>query len=522
MRRLDYSNAAAVDDDDVNTQDDHDAAQHDADPKFTSPLPTTPQSRGRSTLSSRTSLLGRRLAEERSRNHQLSVELEHVKSLLAKETKRNNDNIVFDLNEIFYSSSPVNTPTTTPIKGRDNGSLQSTPLAVINEGSYDESDNNDIHIHHRIQELEVALEIETKLRKETQAKVIELEQQQISIENATNKYLQIGADSPIHEYLQRASNLINTNETNSTSNNTPSLHCNGNCSYNSLQSIDEDDEEVNIDSDNDRKNEISHSEMMQKMQEYEELVTAFHSEQQKNQEEFLSKDDVVWFFEELKWRFADINSGMSSVANVAIRSDVKDNREEWRKCLIGLVDELEYSMQQAKQEINDHLDKVETNVAADEMEAAMKSDYKERIAKYLQRIQQLEAETKDKDHAFTSKQEKIIQDRHFIEEEKKKLMLSKDGTAARIRYLETMVQSLQEKLKKMQAKLTLDKDTSNGIDNATNKYKNEIDSLASALADSELKRAHLIEEFQRERQKYILQYKQMNEVLKQFVSQINI
>ena len=48
-------------------------------------------------------------------------------------------------------------------------------------------------------------------------------------------------------------------------------------------------------------------------------------------------------------------------------------------------------------------------------------------------------------------------------------------------------------------------------------YASEIDTLAKALTDSELRRALLIEEFQAERENYITQYKQMNDVLKGFM-----
>src|SRR5210317_631639 len=115
MRRLDYSNDEEVDDSNDNNMN----AQQQQQQSFTSPMPTSPQSRSRNTLSSRTSLLGRRLAEERSRNHQLTIELEHVKSLLKRNNNNNdhyNNDDVFSLNESFYSSSPVNTPTATPVK----------------------------------------------------------------------------------------------------------------------------------------------------------------------------------------------------------------------------------------------------------------------------------------------------------------------------------------------------------------------------------------------------------------------
>ncbi len=521
MRRLDYSNVlgddvdgggACISPQHLNQNDA--AAQQEV---FTSPLPTTPQSRSRNTLSSRSSLLGRRLAEERSRNYQLTVELEHVKSLLERETKRrNNDDIVFDLNENFYSSSPVNTPMATPVKYRGSGNIateSSSSAAALEERRKNEANSN-MNIQ-RIQELELALQIETQLRKDAQASLIEAEHNSKILEQAANNCLQIGNDSPIHEYLQRASHLINA--TNSSSNNASNGYKNGtHNSYNSLQSIDEDDEEDDI---HDTTSSLSN--IVQNMQEYEELVTAFHSEQQTNHDEMLSKADVLWFFEELKWRFADIHRGVVAVSKGSLRSNVQDKSEEWKNCLIGLVDELEYSMQKAKEEISDNNDKVDTNIV-DQLVAAMKRSYEEQLAAQSQRIKQLEADAIEQEGYLAEMQEKMKQDYHLIEEEKKKIELSKDGTAARIRYLENMMQSLQVKLKKTQTQPDVEKRNATqchvpiGVHSKDN-YASEIDSLAKGLADSELKRAHLIDEFQAERKKYIAQYKQMNDVLKQFM-----
>eukprot|EP00985_Skeletonema_marinoi_P002028 scaffold821_cov105-Skeletonema_marinoi.AAC.9 len=527
MRRLDYSSALGNDDDNdggggaaLKSPPQH-LNQNDAEQSFTSPLPTTPQSRSRSTLSSRTSLLGRRLAEERSRNHRLTIELEHIKSLLEREMKRNNDDIVFDLNESFYSSSPVNTPNATPVKCRRSGGGTPAPVAVaIEEDSNNEVNNNFMNMQ-RIQELELALQIETKLRKDAQAKLTESEQHSKILEQEVrSNCLQIGSDSPIHEYMQRASQLMNETNSSSTNGSRPLPTNNGykngtHNSYNSLHSIDEDDEEYN--DDEGHNDDTSLSTVVHKMQEYEELVTAFHSELQNNHDELLSKDDLLWFFEELKWRFADIHRGVVAASKEPMRSNVQDNCKEWKNCLIGLVDELEYSIQKSKEQISDNSDKVEANLVDNELVAAMKRSYEEQLATQSQRIEQLEADAVEREVQFSEMQKKMKQDHHSMEEEKRKLSLSKDGTAARIRYLENMVQSLQVKLKKAQAQPDTEKVISKDPNDVNNDYASEIDSLAKALADSELKRAQLIDGFQAEREKFIIQYKQMNDVLKQFM-----
>eukprot|EP00986_Skeletonema_menzelii_P013146 scaffold7490_cov142-Skeletonema_menzelii.AAC.7 len=519
MRRLDYSSALddADNDNDGGGGADTKSPQQNLNQKaFTSPLPTTPQSRNRNTLSSRTSVLGRRLAEERSRNHQLTVELEHIKSLLEREMKRNIDVIAIDLNESFYSSSPVNTPNATPVKCGGGGYASAAAVHIEEEGNND-ANNDNMHMQiERIQELELALKIETKLRKDAEEKLLEAEKHSKILEQeVVNNSLHIGIESPIREYLQRASHLIN--ETNSSSNSngsSPLPSYNGykngtHHSYNSLHSIDE-DEEDNNEEDHHIPN-TSLSNIVHKMQEYEELVTAFHSEQQNNRDEVLSKDDVLWFFEELKWRFADIIRGV-----VAVSKEPEDNSEEWKNCLIGLVDELEYSMQKTREQVDDNYDKHEANLG-DESVAAMKISYEEQLSSQSQRIEQLEADAVERERNIEELQEKIKQDWLLIEEEKKKLSLSKDGTAARIRYLENMVQSLQVKLKKTQAQPDPAKVVSEEAIDSTSIYASEIDSLAKALADSELKRAQLIDEFQAEREKFITQYKQMNDILKQFM-----
>ena len=58
---------------------------------------------------------------------------------------------------------------------------------------------------------------------------------------------------------------------------------------------------------------------------------------------------------------------------------------------------------------------------------------------------------------------------------------------------------------------------SKDFDCRSGNYASEIDTLAKALTDSELRRTHLIEEFQAEREKYITQYKQMKDALKGFM-----
>lgn len=528
MRRLDYSNDEEVNDSNDNNKDNGiGATKAQQQPSFTSPMPTSPQSRSRNTLSSRTSLLGRRLAEERSKNHQLTIELEHVKSLLKR---NNNDNIydnddVFSLNEIFYSSSPVNTPTATPVK------QQPDRAAAVMEEDDDNCKNELLQHKQRIQELENALQT-------TQTNLISAEQYAASLEEKMQKQSFIGNDSAIHEYMERASLLIcnssfTTINTTCTPNNTTSNGYKNNGShhsYNSLHSIDEDDEEEDDGDDEDDEDEdeiidntekdaaadattfdISQSNLLNKMQEYEELVTSFHLEQQSNLDETMPKEDILWFFGELKWRFANIHHGVAKLSKEVLAGNnncdassktQQDNIQELKDCLTGLIDELNYSMQKTREnKSNDNNDVYQRE--------AIKQRYEEQLASQRLRIQQLEKDVTNQEEHFSEIQKKMKNDYHLIEEEKRKLALSKDGTAARIRYLEDM-------LKKAQTTKSADKKKDDCGRNG-NGYASEIDTLAKALTDSELRRALLIEEFQAEREKYITQYKQMNDVLKSFM-----
>lgn len=528
MRRLHYSNDEVEDSNDNNDNGIGAKKAQQQQPSFTSPMPTSPQSRSRNTLSSRTSLLGRRLAEERSRNHQLTIELEHVKSLL----KRNNNNHnnydnddVFSLNESFYSSSPVNTPTATPAKQQHERATAAAGAAVTEDE--DNCKNELLQHKQRIQELENALQT-------TQTKLISAEQYASSLEEKIETHTFIGNDSVIHEYMERASHLICNSFTTINTTYTPTNTSNGyknngsHHSYNSLHSIDEDDEEEEEDDEDEDKfidntendvatYEISLSNLLSKMQEYEELVTSFHLEQHKNPDEFMTKEDILWFFGELKWRFANIHHGVASSSKEVLTTTTngdassktqQDNIQELKDCLTGLVDELNDIMQKAREsKSNDNKDAYQKD-ESNESIMAIKQRYEEQLASQKLRIQQLEKDVIDQEEHFLAMKKKMKHDYHLIEEEKRKLALSKDGTAARIRYLEDM-------LKKAQTTKFVDK--KQDFDCRSGNYASEIDTLAKALTDSELRRALLIEEFQEEREKYIAQYKQMNDVLKGFM-----
>ena len=289
-------------------------------------------------------------------------------------------------------------------------------------------------------------------------------------------------------------------------------------------SDDEDEDEIIDNTENDAAAaattfDISQSNLLNKMQEYEELVTSFHLEQQSNLDETMTKEDILWFFGELKWRFANIHNGVAKLSKEVLAGNnncdassktQQDNIQELKDCLTGLVDELNYSMQKTREnKSNDNNDAYRRN-ESNESVMAIKQRYEEQLASQKLRIQQLEKDAIDQEEHFSEIQKKMKNDYHLIEEEKRKLALSKAGTAAWIRYLEDM-------LKKAQTKKSVHKKQDYDCKRDNDGYASEIDTLAKALTDSELKRALLIEEFQAEREKYITQYKQMNDVLKSFM-----
>jgi hypothetical protein len=167
-------------------------------------------------------------------------------------------------------------------------------------------------------------------------------------------------------------------------------------------------------------------------------------------------------------------------------------------------------MQKAREnKSNDNNDAYQRN-ESNESVMAIKQRYEDKLASHKLRIHQLEKDAINQEEHFSEVQKKMKNDYHLIEEEKRKLALSKDGTAARIRYLEDM-------LKKAQTTKSVDKRKNYDCKRGNDGYASEIDTLAKALADSELRRALLIEEFQAEREKYIAQYKEMDDVLKGFM-----
>jgi len=389
-----------------------------------------------------------------------------------------------------FSSPPVTTPLKTPIR---NG---------VNVG-YDEQ---------HMESLKEALKLEVKRSMAAEKKVAHL-LQQLDID--------VPASDTIRELLEQATKLIseNTPTSNATSNDTT-------------------------------------TNTEEKMHEYYELVSAFCAEQESHSEldgeEMMCRADVLWLLQELKWRYEEILNGFMNDESSRKKTSSQLDTSEWKECMKGLVDVLNKSMNATPSKNNHNTKDLQNNISSHNQHA-LESKLKEQN-KYISQMQR---------------------DKQWIDEEKQRLTLSKDGTDARIRYLEGMLYSLQTQLNdskqyqdskigcngsptrnnKAHVKKRSEKspppvymrdlshavyDVDIGIkhDTTTSKTKTstaditttkdnsteltmlreQVASLSASLAESETKRADLIEDFQMERKQYMTQYKQMSELLKEIMA----
>ncbi len=171
----------------------------------------------------------------------------------------------------------------------------------------------------------------------------------------------------------------------------------------------------------------------------------------------------------------------------------------------------------------------------------MKLNYEERICDMSSTISRLESELSEKNTRIARLQKENEHDRLTMEDVKSSLELTKEGTKARIKYLEDTVVDLERELKKEKsinvavmsassknddsrskknANPFLESGGSNDVEKAMMEMKilkKEIERLGNALAESESQRAQLLEEFQVEREQYIAQYRQISDTLKQFM-----
>ena len=461
----------------------------------------TPPIRG--SVSNHDSDSDRKLAQERFKNDKLTAHIQELEAQVSKlqmsqaldyndDDRHNNDN---DDSPYRFSSPPVTTPLKTPIR---NG---------VDVGYDDE----------HMESLKEALKLEIKRSMAAEKKVADLlQQQQQQSKAATSFDIDIPANNIIRKLLERATNLILENDTHQSTNGT----CNT--------------------SDNNTNTE-------EKMHEYYELVSAFCAEQESHSEldgeEMICRADVLWLLQELKWRYEEILNGYMNDESSRKKTSSQLDTSEWKECIKGLVDVLNKSIKATSSKDNQNTQNETSSLNQHDLESKL-NEQKE----YISQIQK---------------------DKQWIDEEKQRLRLNKDGTDARIRYLEGMLYSLQTQLKdskqyqasgspsrnnKAHEKKRLEKspppvymrDLSHNIQDvdigihpettpaktktstvdATTKdnsieitmLREQVVSLSASLAESETKRADLIEDFQIERKQYMTQYKQMSDLLKEIMA----
>ncbi len=436
---------------------------------------------------------------------------------------------------ILFSSPPVTTPTrpgmmTTPTKS-----------PAYNKKYRDENDESEYlrgsANNHAVreQQLEEALRWETQRREAAEREVANLLSMLQSKDNvpgdkSRKSTTQITADlNYIEDRLDKATNLLAKK---SSDNNGPSV-----------------DDEKNKEIDN-------------QMYEYYELATAFYNEQKHHSEldgeEFIPREDIVWLLHELIWRYEEILKKFELNRRHKINTS-SDDCEEWKECVNELVaiikkmvkessqitnsDDVNYSDSKDDTTQSDNAHKhTEANQYNHQSMETMKRKYQEQIANMSQLVSDLKSKLIDQEYGQRKLQEAIDEERHNF-------ALSTEGSSARVRYLEGMVRSLETEMKNSRNRknnciptheampmtppfrpafmrdLTSDvvEDAENSIQDVSNVdsdeitiLRNQIISLGSSLAESESERATLLDEFQNERQNYILQFKQMSELLKRF------
>ena len=337
------------------------------------------------------------------------------------------------------------------------------------------------------------------------------------------------------------------------------------------------DNDVDDDEDGPSEKEAANKEIdNQRMQEYQELVTAFYTEQKVHSdldgEEFVPREDIVWLLHELKWRYEEILTNYELRQEEQESNNSLDECNEWAELVKELVSALKKvvklsppvtqnddadcsyptedgNKRREQPSYNSH-QQTEANQSNVEIMEKMKRDYRDQIANMSQLVSDLESKLIDKE----DEQRKL---QMAIEEERQSYALSAEGTTARIRYLEGMVRSLEMESKNSRARThdrdnnsvptnhgtatpssppsrpvfmrdltvedimqdadnTMQEGPSNVDSDEITTLRNEITCLGNALAESENARATLLDEYQKERLNYMMQFKQMSELLKQF------
>eukprot|EP00584_Thalassiosira_punctigera_P007289 CAMPEP_0172539346 /NCGR_PEP_ID=MMETSP1067-20121228/10552_1 /TAXON_ID=265564 ORGANISM="Thalassiosira punctigera, Strain Tpunct2005C2" /NCGR_SAMPLE_ID=MMETSP1067 /ASSEMBLY_ACC=CAM_ASM_000444 /LENGTH=611 /DNA_ID=CAMNT_0013325017 /DNA_START=111 /DNA_END=1946 /DNA_ORIENTATION=- len=540
-----------------------------------SPASSSPQIRN--TLSSHASEMGRRLAQERFKNYELIQKIRELECTVSLLKEGKHDDVTYV--RPCFSSPPVASP--------------------ARRGLVDSPEKRDLQNMNGAHGPE--LENGQRETSEKQSPKISGSPDLNNIDSSV-----IASDPSIVKLLEQASKLLSGKVSNSNGNKNQvdryTTNSQGTRSHQPLS----------------RDGSAGPTHVQERMREYHELVTAFHSEHESHGdidgEEMISREDILWLFQELKWRFEEILNAYTFERSMKKDDPTSDNEIDWKECLESLAKVVKKSMkpppfhetilQKGDERIdeptlpNDSHD-LQSEVSSlnqrlasfaaqhketcralyDDMEA-MKRDFLEKIAIKSHCIQNLETKISEQEEYIAQIQKEAQKDKQWIKEEKRKLKLSKEGTSARIRYLEGMLWSLQVELKEMRtpergnnnstpirnygtgmekereilsppvfmrdltsAMQDVDRQqheedlTANALSDQAKdgrdtqkgtpplecaemtKLLDQIASMGDSLAESETQRADLLDDFQAERKTYVLQYKQMSDILKYLIKE---
>ena len=299
-----------------------------------------------------------------------------------------------------------------------------------------------------------------------------------------------------------------------------------------------------------------HETMYNKMREYQELISAFHAEQASHGdidgEDLLSRDDVLWLLQELKWRFDDL---------LLLYATERDEPPRESDCREEDQDNVGNSQMKSTLASDTHAPQHrESHSNKESMTCHEQTDLKSR------KIHSLEAKIEEQ-------KERIAKMEQQAQQEREQAALAQEGTAARVQYLEGMLRASQAEAREARtprgeddgangARLTWGSpstpiflrdltaaakpleavraaapaplegdaggDTRHRLESMAAgtprmaspseaevaQLHEEMAALGDALAESECGRAAVLEEFQRERKKYMVQYKRVSDILK--------
>ena len=494
--------------------------------------------------SSRSSEMGRRLAQERQKNKILTQQIQTMQ-----------ERITF-----LENNHSLKALSLTPPRGKQ----------------------KNVYLDH-IQELQRELKLETERRQEAERKLANCYVQTIAessndadgrLEYTTMSMLENeGRDVPsqsqidqslqtnikqtpmVTNLLERAHNLLSsTHNTSSTSDS----------SAESQQNL--------LTYDTSYKDKEKQTVTQELMKDFQGLLEGFFIEQQSKNETMTPSSDVIWLFEELEWRFEEIRRGYedersqwiessehNSSADAPRTSTRDNNMDEWKQCLQGLIEvvdtqstrvyhatdlELNYTTQTLRNEVKCLRQQLSTlakeyNKKCLKLKqdmSSMQHNHKEEIDKQSKTIVSLESELIEQNITILQLEQSLDRDKSFIIKERQKFTSSRDNTDARIHYLEEIVRLMKTDKSPTSRGLGWNKDMHNNYSslmednreiseadsNLILSMSQEIEKLSIALQESEEQRAQSIEEFQLEREGHIRQYEQLSCLLTQFLDSSNL